>query len=148
MIFCGYLWMRQMKFRCISYVERGIIVSLKKYSKVLYILKHIGQIMSLLCKSACPTSLLPRDIAMHNALVYEIWNYACISFRDSHPDVFCEKSVLRNFTNFTGEYLCSSLFFNEKQTLAQVFSCEYCEVSENTFLHRTPLVAVSIVYFE
>ena len=48
-----------MKLRCISYVELGIIVSLKKYSKVLYILKRIGQIMPLLCKSVCPVSLLP-----------------------------------------------------------------------------------------
>ena len=27
--------------------------------------------------------------------------------------------------------------------LAQVFSCEFCEISENTFFHRTPLVAAS-----
>ena len=32
-------------------------------------------------------------------------------------------------------------FFNKvagKETLAQVFSCEFCEISENTFSHRTP----------
>ena len=39
-------------------------------------------------------------------------------FRDckrktSRPVVFCKKSVLRNFTNFTGKNLCQSLFFNE-----------------------------------
>ena len=25
-----------------------------------------------------------------------------------------------------------------KETLAQVFSCEFCEISKNTFFYRTP----------
>ena len=33
--------------------------------------------------------------------------------------------------------------FIKKETLAQVFSCEFCEISKNTFLHRAPLVATS-----
>ena len=28
-----------------------------------------------------------------------------------------------------------------KETLAQVFSCEFCEISKNSFFYRTPLVA-------
>ena len=28
-----------------------------------------------------------------------------------------------------------------KESLAQVFSCEFCEVSQNTFIYKTPLVA-------
>ena len=32
-----------------------------------------------------------------------------------------------------------------KETLVQVFSCEFCEISKNTFLQRTPLVAASII---
>ena len=28
-----------------------------------------------------------------------------------------------------------------KETLAKVFSCEFCRISKNTFFHRTPLVA-------
>ena len=31
--------------------------------------------------------------------------------------------------------------FIKKEPLAQVFSCEFCEISTNIFLHRTPLVA-------
>ena len=31
-----------------------------------------------------------------------------------------------------------------KETLTQVFSCEFCEISKNTFLYRTPLVAASV----
>ena len=63
--------------------------------------------------------------------------------RSSRSDVFCEKGVLRNFAEFTGKHLCHSLFFNKvaggacnfikKETLAQMFSCEFCEISKNTF---------------
>ena len=31
----------------------------------------------------------------------------------------------------------------KKESLAQVFSCEFCEIFNNTFFYRTPLVAVS-----
>ena len=37
--------------------------------------------------------------------------------------------------------------FIKKETLTQVFSCEFCEISENTFFHRTPLVTASVVSF-
>ena len=33
--------------------------------------------------------------------------------------------------------------FIKKETLAQVFSCDFCEISKNTFSYRTPLVAAS-----
>ena len=33
--------------------------------------------------------------------------------------------------------------FIKKETLAQVISCEFCEISKNTFLNRTPLVVAS-----
>ena len=29
-------------------------------------------------------------------------------FRNSRPEVFCEKGVLKKFTKFTGKYLCQS----------------------------------------
>ena len=55
-------------------------------------------------------------------------------------EVFCKKGVLRIFAKFTGKHLCQSLFFNnvagnfiKKETLAQVFFCEFCENSKNTF---------------
>ena len=31
-----------------------------------------------------------------------------------------------------------------KETLAQVFSCEFLEISKNTFFYRTPPVAASV----
>ena len=66
--------------------------------------------------------------------------------RSSRPEEFCKKDVLRNFAKFTGKRLCQNLFFNKlaaynfikKEALAQVFSCEFCEIS-----YRTPPVAAS-----
>ena len=34
--------------------------------------------------------------------------------------------------------------FIKKETLAQVFSCEFCEISKNTFSYGTPPVAASV----
>ena len=69
---------------------------------------------------------------------------SCISwsmFRSSRPEVFCKKGVLRNFAKFTGKHLCQSLFliklqasvlnFVKKETLSQVFSCKFYEISKN-----------------
>ena len=33
--------------------------------------------------------------------------------------------------------------FIKKETLAQLFFCEFCEIYKNTFYYRTPLVAAS-----
>ena len=35
--------------------------------------------------------------------------------------------------------------FIKKETLAQVFSCEFCEISKNAFSYRTPPVAAFVV---
>ena len=77
-------------------------------------------------------------------------------FRSSRLDVFCKKGALRNFAKITGKHLCQSLFLNkvareaynlsEKKTLVQVFSCEFCEISRNTFSYRTPTAAASVCF--
>ena len=36
--------------------------------------------------------------------------------------------------------------FIKKETLAQVFSCEFCQISKNTFSYRTPPVAASVLW--
>ena len=56
-------------------------------------------------------------------------------YRSSRPEVFCKKVLLENPRPAT---------LLKKLTLAQVLSCEFFEISKNTFLHRTLLVAVSI----
>ena len=73
-------------------------------------------------------------------------------YRSSRPEVICKKGVLRNFAKHKGKHLHQSLFSNKaadlgpatllkKKTVAQVFSCEYCEISKKTFSYRTPPVA-------
>ena len=63
--------------------------------------------------------------------------------RSNRPEVFYKKGVLRYFTKFTGKHLYQSPFliklpeacnFIKKDTLAQVFSCEFSEISKNSFL--------------
>ena len=51
-------------------------------------------------------------------------------YRSSSPKVFC-KNVFKA-SNFI-----------EKESLAQVFSCEFFEIPKNTFFYRTPSVAAS-----
>ena len=52
--------------------------------------------------------------------------------------VFYKKSVLKNFVKFTGKHLYQghlpqACTFIKKDTLVQVFSSEFCEISKNTF---------------
>ena len=64
--------------------------------------------------------------------------------RSIHRRCFVKKGVLKNSAKSTGKHLCQSLFFNKiaglkacnfikKETLTQVFFCEFCEISKNTF---------------
>ena len=41
---------------------------------------------------------------------------------------------LKILQTFRGKHLCMSLFFNKEETLAQVFSCEFCKIFKNTSL--------------
>ena len=71
--------------------------------------------------------------------------------------------VLRYFAKFTGKRPCQCLFLNKiaclrpaillKKRLAQMFSCEFCEISKNTFSRehlRTTATEkpIFIFYFE
>ena len=71
-------------------------------------------------------------------------SYIIMRCRSSHQTCSLRKSVLGNFLKFTGQYLCQSLFllklqtsacnFIKKETIAQIFFCEFCEISKKTFL--------------
>ena len=65
-------------------------------------------------------------------------------FRSSRLEVFCKKYVLNNFVKSTGKHLRQSLFFN-KVTLTQVFPCEFCVISKNTFLTEHLWATVSVI---
>ena len=78
-----------------------------------------------------------------------------VKLRSSHQRCSIKKDGLTNFGKFTGKHLCHSLLFNKvsglacdfikKETLAQVFSCEFWEISKNTFFQRTHMVAASAI---
>ena len=68
--------------------------------------------------------------------------------------MFFKKGVLRNFRKINRKTpVPESLFkiklqadacnFIKRETLAQVFSCEFCEISKNNFSYRTPPMAAS-----
>ena len=50
--------------------------------------------------------------------------------RSNHLTCSVWKGFLRNLAKFTGKHLCQSLFLNK---VALLFSCEFCEISKNTF---------------
>ena len=55
--------------------------------------------------------------------------------------MFDKKGARKYFTKFTTNHLYESLFFNKvEETVVHVFSCEFCEISKNTFFYRTPVV--------
>ena len=78
--------------------------------------------------------LTAHIIWLHECIKSFLVSHSCMGcpiFRSSRPEVFCR--------------LCN---FIKKATLAQVFSCEFCEISKNTFSYRSPRVAASVyIYF-
>ena len=55
--------------------------------------------------------------------------------KNSCMEVLCEKGVLGR------PEACN---FIKKETLTQVFSSEFCEIFQNTFIYRIPSVAASV----
>ena len=79
----------------------------------------------------CPVCTFTR---CHGHTTYQDWpsrRYWSMA-RSSHRTCSFKKCVLKNFAKFTGKHLCQSLFF-KKETLAQVFSCEFGKIFKNTF---------------
>ena len=57
-----------------------------------------------------------------------------------------KKSVLKNFIKFTGKHMYTRPMvcnFFKKETLARVFSYEFCKIFKTIVFYRTPLVATS-----
>ena len=87
-------------------------------------------------------------LQMFCSVYYEAW------FRSSHHRYSIKKGVLRIASKLTIKHLYQSLFFNKapghepatllKDTLGQVFSCEFCETSENAFFTEQLWTTTSI----
>ena len=76
--------------------------------------------------------------------------------RSSRPDVLCKKKVFLEISQNSQESTCARVSFLiklkaqacnfiEKETLTQVFSCEFCGISKSTFSCRTSSVAASVI---
>ena len=74
-----------------------------------------------------PSFFINDSMCLENqSLFYKGWQSKnageVFSFcRSSHPEVFCEKGVVRNFTKFNARQLCQSLFFHENSTITRIF---------------------------
>ena len=74
-------------------------------------------------------------------------NFSHLNERSSRPEVFCKKGVLRNLAKFTGKHLCQRLLclrpatVLKKESLAQVLSSEFCEISKNTIFKCRPVIS-------
>ena len=86
--------------------------------------------------------LLNKNSRLKSSLLVGIMKR--VKYRSSHQRCSVKKGVLRKFSKFTGKHLCQSHFLNKvtalrpeilfkKETLTQVFSCEFCIISKNTF---------------
>ena len=53
-------------------------------------------------------------------------------FKNSRPEVFCRKVVLKNFVKLTGEYLCWSLSLINCKT--QIFEFNIKRLQHSSFL--------------
>ena len=70
-------------------------------------------------------------------------DFSIDNYRSSHRRCSVKNGVLKNFVKFAGKYLCQGLFFNK--TLAQIFSCEFCEISKNTFSTKDLGTTASVI---
>ena len=116
--------------------------------------------ISILLKSVATITIFYFDISFKcdKKLIQGQVSYKTLCLQSrflSRPEVYCKKGVFRNFAKFTGKQLRQSLFFNnvvdlrpaallKKEALAQVFPCEFCEMSENPFLQNTSSGSLSV----
>ena len=82
------------------------------------------------------------------------------NIRNSCPEVFCEKGVLRNFAKFTGKHQCQNLFFNKVASLRpptlfkkrlwhRCFTVNFQKFLRTPYLQNTSgWLLLYIVYFE
>ena len=81
---------------------------------------------------------------------FENGHHKCTDYFESFIKIrltstyFCLEAVLQRCSVKKVFYRSESCNFIKNETMAQVFSCEFCEISKNTSFYRTPLVAASV----
>ena len=86
-------------------------------------------------------------LSEYEIILLALITFRFVSFRNSTPrrshwKCSMKKAVVKNFAMFTGKHLCWSLFFH-KETPAQVFSSEYCEIFKSISSEEHLRTAVS-----
>ena len=114
--------------------------------------KHIERLNEEIdfCKSTTRDSELDYSLGTYKVFCWYLTSFWLYFDWSSRPEVFCKKGVLKYFANFTEKHLCQRPFYNKvacwglkKETVAQVFSCEFCEIFKKNFFYKTSLVAAS-----
>ena len=82
----------------------------------------------------------------HAGVFFNRYRHRCCPDGSSHKRCSARKRVLRILAKFTRKHLCQSLIFNKKETLAQVFYCQFCEISNNTFFIEHLWVTASVLW--
>ena len=94
--------------------------------KVYFISRHIQGHVALF--DHIKVSIQPYSGILRDVNVY--WDIP----RSNNWRCSARKCVLRNFAKFKGRHLCPSLFLNiKKETLTEMFSYEFYEISKDTF---------------
>ena len=65
-------------------------------------------------------------------------DYGAPKTRSSRPELFYKKGVLQNFVKLSPATEAGACNFIKKETLAEVFFCEFCEIFKSIFFYRTP----------
>ena len=110
-------------------------------------------------QSKCEDSRTRNRNSLPDVLLGKGFLKVCNKFKGEHP---CQSVIsiklLCNFTEVTPRHGCCSVIlmdifrppiykdtlacnFIKREALAQVFSCEFCEIPKNTFSYRAPPVA-------
>ena len=82
------------------------------------------------------------DISLHFFSMKNFHREADVQ-RCSVKKVFLNFHKIHRKTPVSAPQACN---FIKKETLAQLFSCEFCVISKNTFSNRTPPVAAATIH--
>ena len=133
-----FVFKSQLKTR-IGFLNFRFVFSISIYSRISTL---ISPISTLILRIPNLIPIMPTLIPCIPTLIPRIPIIPFIPFLDSTfqflqiAEVFCIKR-------------CPSKFHKTHrktpvpESLTQVLSCEFCQISKNTFLHKTPLVAAS-----
>ena len=90
--------------------------------------------------------LLPRPVVLKKGWFPLLDSFFCFDVYDEQtqsPRGALWKRCSSKFRISQASLFTQACNFIKKESLAQVFSREFCEISKDTFSYRTPLVAAS-----